>query len=88
MTDPPDPPTDQGPQPAGDAGNAEGDELPAKNPVPLGIRLFLIPFLIVGACGLVLLIGRMLSTEQRLLGSLETRTLGPTKTLTGLVAKR
>ncbi len=38
---------------------------PEPQPLPLGARLFLIPFLIVVACGLVLLIGRLLSAGPK-----------------------
>jgi len=36
-------------------------EAPATDPIPLGVRLFLIPFVIVLVCGAVLLIGRLLA---------------------------
>ena len=36
-------------------------EAPATDRIPLGVRLFLIPFVIVLVCGAVLLIGRLLA---------------------------
>jgi len=56
--------SDDNPGP-GETGLLPPDDVEEPKPIPLGVRLFLIPAIIVAACGVILLIGRMLSTEPK-----------------------